>query len=116
MNLEITQFMRPNGRPKTYEIIVPDECKSQVDLIQKNGCRITAEQMMNGEAAQYISNEEVENDFDICVTACGKEADTGLLAMIERFNESAFQKWFKSMKKEGKRNRLRSCFSGVKNE
>ncbi len=91
MNLAITQFMRPNGREKVFDIIIPDRFKDKVELLGKLHCKITAEQLINGKAAQYITHES--GDMDIRVTPCGGKADEALMEMLDNFSQESFETW-----------------------
>lgn len=93
MIVQVTQFLRPDGRKRTLELEIPDEYKEQYDLICSCGCEITCEQMMNRKAVQYITNDN--GDFDIRITSANKheDADKALLEMIRTFNKGAFDIW-----------------------
>jgi len=98
--LNITQYLRPDGRKKEIIVEIPDEYEKIIKKIKENSCIITCEQLTTGEAAQYITSEEY-GDYDIQITKCGKEADKALLEMIKRFNEKDFKNWLKMQKFEG---------------
>lgn len=93
MKIQITQFLRPDGRKRALELEIPDEYQEQYDLIRSCGCEITCEQMMNGTAAQYITNDY--GDFDIKLSPSNdlKAADKALLQMIKGFDKKEFDKW-----------------------
>lgn len=95
MKLTVTQFMRPDGRRKPITLEIPDDCKSKVEEFQACGCEITCEQMMNGQAVQYISHDE--GDFAIEMSNSGKDADAALLKMIRGFDTAEFNKWLEEM-------------------
>lgn len=93
MIAQVTQYLRPDGRQRELELEIPDEYQQQYNLIHSYGCRLTCEQMMNGEAAQYISHKD--GDFDIKLTPAydRKAADKALLQMIKSFDKNEFDKW-----------------------
>ena len=91
MKIMITQFLRPDGRQRTYPYKLPEEFRSQMELIQECGCKITCEQLRTWEAVSYVSHEE--GDFDMIISAFGKEADEALEKMIRRFDKRKFDEW-----------------------
>lgn len=95
MTLTVTQFMRPDGRRKTISLEIPDDYKSKVAELQACECEITCEQMMNGQATQYISHNE--GDFAIVSSNCGTDADAALLKMIKEFDTTKFNEWLKDV-------------------
>lgn len=74
---------------------IPDDCKSKVEELQACGCEITCEQLMNGQAVQYISHNE--GDFAIEISKSGKDADAALLKMIRAFDTAKFNEWLKEV-------------------
>jgi len=93
MIVKVTQYYRPDGRKKTHEIEVSDECKEKYQEIISCGARLTAEQLMDGVVSQTI--ETVDGDYDIILTrgndpSKNKEA---LEKMIMRFDKDKFNKW-----------------------
>lgn len=95
MDLTVTQFMRPDGRRKPIVLQIPDDCEAKVKELQACGCEITCEQMMNGQAVQYISHNE--GDFAIEMSSSGKDADAALLKMIRGFDTATFNEWLKEV-------------------
>lgn len=93
MVAQVIQYLRPNGRQVTRRVVIPDDCQKQYDLVHACGCRLTCEQMMNGRAVQYISNDN--GDFDVVTTAAGAKwaALKALIKMIEAFDKEKFEKW-----------------------
>lgn len=92
MIVEITQYMRPDGRQVQYELEIGDECKQKYDEIVACGCRLTGEQMMNGQVSQTIEADDF--DFDIKITK-GPDLDENKKAleeMIMRFDTIKFKK------------------------
>ncbi|MDD5328281.1 MAG: hypothetical protein PHY02_10805 [Phycisphaerae bacterium] len=98
MKLTITQFLRPDGRKIKGEIEIPDEYAPYIEKLKQCGCCITCEQLMTGEAVQYITCDE--GDFDIIITGCGKAADNALFELLKRFDETKFQEWKKEQEED----------------
>lgn len=98
MQVEVTQFMRPDGRQVAHQLTIKDDCEASYKAILSVGARLTAEQLMNGTVSQTI--ETNEGDFDITLTGGSdftknKEA---LEEMILRFDKDEFVKWDKGMR------------------
>lgn len=93
MKVNITQFMRPDGRRVQRTVEVPDELKEQYELLLSCGCELTCEQLMSHRAVQYISNDN--GDFATVTTPAGdlEAARLALLQMIKAFDKDAFEKW-----------------------
>lgn len=96
MKIQITQFIRPDGRQRGIAFDLRDDLRPQMELIEACDCRITAEQLQTLEAVSYVSHKE--GDFDLIISACGKEAEEALENMIRRFDKTKFDEWLASMK------------------
>lgn len=95
MKVEVTQFMRPNGRQVPHQLEVSDKCQEKYDEIVGQGLRLTCEQMMTGQASQTIEAEDF--DFDIVITK-GSDFDENkaeLEKMILRFDKFKYQEQLK---------------------
>ncbi len=93
MKVKVTQYFRPDGRQRTLELDVGDECKEKYEQITKSGCRLTCEQLMSGAVSQAIEHEH--GDYDLILT---KGADLtknkeALVTMILRFDKVAYNVW-----------------------
>lgn len=95
MNVQVTQFMRPNGRRKLQPLVIPDEYQKQYDLILSCDCELTCEQLMSGIAVQYISHPL--GDFKMKSTPPHKyqEAKDALIQMVKEFDIDEFKEWKK---------------------
>lgn len=93
MIVEITQYVRPDGRPRNFSLVASEECYLKHELIQSCGCRITCGQLNSGEIAQYITN--VHGDFAMKITPANdtEAADNALLEMISEFDKNKFMEW-----------------------
>ncbi len=92
MIVEVTQFMRPNGRQVQHELEISDECKGKYQEIRDLGLRLTGEQLRTGEVSQTIEAEDF--DFDICITPGSdlQENKEKLQEMILRFDKAEYLK------------------------
>jgi len=99
IELKVTQYMRPTGRPKEKILEVPDTWKPLIEKIHSCSCTITCEQLQTLEAAQYITYigedaDEVDNpDYDTEVTPSGSAADKALFSLLSRFDVDKFNEW-----------------------
>lgn len=91
MIIEITQYMRPDGRQVPRELEIPDKYQHVIDLFEKHELCLTCESLMNGEAVQYISHNL--GDFAIRTSQPMKPAFDALLDMLDKFDETSFLDW-----------------------
>ena len=61
--IEVTQFLRPNGRKNLITAEFPIETQPLYESMTKAGCRLEAEVLMTDEVSFSISNEE--KAFDV---------------------------------------------------
>jgi len=89
MEVEITQFMRPNGKQVSGKIEISDDCQEQYDAIIAAGGRLTCEQLMSGVVSQTI--EFTDGDVDMILTNPSKESKyrEDLEKMIRRYTPEA---------------------------
>lgn len=96
MIVEVTQYMRPDGRKRRHQLEVRDECASKYQDILDSGCRLAAEQLITKEVSQTIECD----DFDFAITITDGKSFEGnkaaLEAMILDFDKACFEQ----MKKE----------------
>lgn len=95
MIVQVTQFMRPNGRQVQRELEVSDNCKEKYQEIIECGARLTGEQLMSGAVSQTI--ETSDGDFNLVLTKGTDLAENkkALEIMILDFDKIAFEKWNK---------------------
>lgn len=93
MKVQVTQFMRPNGRQVLHELEIDDNCKEKYEEIVECGARLTGEQLRTGEVSQTI--ETVDGDFEIILTKGSDLAENkkALEKIILRFDKVAFEEW-----------------------
>lgn len=90
MEVQITQFIRPNGRQLLLTISIDDKCKDKYADILACNSQLTVEELMNGTMSQTIECSEF--DFDIILTNGSEEEERlkpALEEMILRFDKDA---------------------------
>jgi hypothetical protein len=100
MIVEVTQYYRPDGRQRTHELEISDDCAEKYKQIRAVGCRLTAEQLMSLEVSQTI--EHKEGDYDLILTK-GNDFDENkkaLETMIRRFDDKKFASWLPEAESE----------------
>jgi len=95
MLVEVVEFVRPNGRQKKERLEVANDCAVGYEAMQRKGCRLTAEFIMN---AVSCCIEHPEGDFSIVVVANGPLVRTAYEEMLRRFDGAVFDKWLEHMK------------------
>jgi len=95
MIVQVTQFMRPNGRQVQHELKVDDKCKEKYQEIVGCDARLTGEQLMSGVVSQTI--ETVNGDFDLVLTNGSDLAENkrALEKMVLDFDKDKFEEWNK---------------------
>ncbi len=99
MQIDITQYMRPDGRTKMLQIEIPDEYEAVINKLKELDLRITCELLSSGLVAQYITHEE--GDYAIELDMFGEGVNIKLLKMLDDFDEQSFKSWLKIINKEG---------------
>lgn len=96
MLVNITQFMRPDGRQVPNSCEISDALELQYKAILANECKLTAEVLMTGHVSQAIEYED--GDFDIEI--CSNEPDApkaALEKLIGRFKGDEFLSWLEAV-------------------
>ena len=99
MIIEVLHFYLPNGRAEWEEVEIKDFLKEKYELIQKFGCRLTAEVLTNGKVSLCIENPDMD-DFDIKVCENGPKVIEILENMIDNFNEREYLEYIKHYENE----------------
>lgn len=95
MIVQITQFIRPNGKQMTHTAIVHDELKANYEAMQACGCRLAAEVLRTGEVSCTI--EHTDGDVAIKVVKNLPGIPTAAIeTMLREFNPEAFEQWHKA--------------------
>ena len=82
MNVEVVQFLLPNGQQQRQITELPDEVAPLYNAMLGAGCRFEAEVLLTGQVSVTIANEE--EDLDIEVIPNGPEVQTTMVQMLER--------------------------------
>lgn len=93
MLIQITQYLRPNGKQKRLLLDIPEEYRKQYDLILACECCITCEQLTTGQAVQYITHQLGDFAIETTPPHDKKAAEAALLQMIKSFNKTMFETW-----------------------
>ncbi len=83
--VEVIQYLRPDGRNKKVTTELPIETESLYQDMLSTNCRFESEVLMTGEISVSISNEE--GDLDIEIITNGPEVQESMVTMLKR------QKW-----------------------
>ncbi len=97
MIVEVTQFMRPDGRQVKHELEVSDECKEKYEELLSCNTRLTAEQLMSGAVSQTIECTDGDLDFALTKGPDLEENKKELEKMILRFDKIACVKFQEGM-------------------
>jgi len=84
MQVEIVQYMRPNGRPVNACTELPDVVSADYLDMVVNDCCLEAEVLSTGEVSLTISDGE--EDVDIEVVSNVPEVVNGYVKMLKRRN------------------------------
>ena len=85
--IEIKQYLRPNGEIRMLSGILPIEYKSCYNNMKQKGFELVTEELTTGEVASYISNSE--HDLMISITSNNEEVKEAVCKMLLGF-EGAF--------------------------
>jgi hypothetical protein len=101
MIINVTQYLRPNGRKVVHEFEIDEKYKDQYNNLTAYGCHLTCEQLQTGHGVHYISHRL--GDFQSVISAPGnfKEAEEKLLSLIEAFDHRLFEEWVEQQRAEG---------------
>jgi hypothetical protein len=95
MLVEVVEFVRPDGRQKNEKLEVANDCAVGYEAMQRKGCRLTAELIIN---AVSCCIEHPEGDFSIVVVANGPLVRDAYEAMLRKFDGAVFDKWLACMR------------------
>lgn len=96
MNVEVIQFMRPNGNQVPMTIPVPDTLQSKYRVLRDCGARLTAEVLTTNQVSVCVEYPE-HGDFDIRVHKNGPEVPAAIADMIDVFDPAAFREWMREI-------------------
>lgn len=96
MQIEVTQFMMPNGTQVLQTIDVDDDCSTGYEAVKKAGCRLTAEMLSDYNTVSLCIEHPVAGDFDIAIIPNGPRVKKALEVMLARFRTDKFQEWMEN--------------------
>lgn len=91
MQVEVTQFLRPNGNRKQVLATLPDELAEQVALIKDCCCIFTAEVLTNDMVSVCIS--WVDGDYKQFCCPNSEEVAVKFAKMVKEFDAADFKLW-----------------------
>lgn len=91
MMIQVTQFMRPDGRQVPQTTNISNECQSRYEAILESKCRLTAEVLTDGKISLCI--ESKWGDYDMKLVSNGPEIITTIEAMLQNFTIEKYEKW-----------------------
>jgi len=86
MDIQFTQFLRPNGKQKEVLINRPDEISNKALAVLKTGGRFTVEELMNGMVSLAYEKEidgEMQ-DVEIELSSNGPKVSIAVDILIEK--------------------------------
>jgi hypothetical protein len=90
--VDVTQYMRPDGRQVPHQLEIDDKCEPKYKELTKWGLRLTCEQLMNGTVSQTIEG----SDFDVDIILTGgsdmEKNKEALQDLILRFDVDEFHR------------------------
>ncbi len=92
MTIQVTQFIRPNGRQEIATTTVDNKCGDNYKLMRELGCRLTAEVLRTGEISLCIEHPE-HGVFDIRIESNGPAVKHALEDMLMVFSKERLDKW-----------------------
>ena len=87
MIVDVTQYMRPDGRQVQHKLTVSNECKEKYDELVSCGARLTGEQLMSRTVSQCIEMPDFDYDMELTDGDDLKENIKALEKMILRFDK-----------------------------
>ena len=99
MLVQVTQYIRPDGRRRTGYIELPDDPERQrkYDELMEEGCNITGEVLRTNEVSTCISHAGLEEDFvehrTVNPMDGGPSGDEAAGQAIDKWDKDKFLKW-----------------------
>lgn len=98
MEIQLTQYLLPDGRQRKVSIEVPDSLAPILKKISKAGLTIEAEILTTTEVSFTLACHKYAADYDILICTNGPGTRESLVKLIERFNEKQCKKWLRDQK------------------
>mgnify|MGYP000255661942 CR=1 FL=1 len=89
MQIPITQFMRPNGRPVQQHLEVDEQTAYDCGVIRMNGYRFECEELINGLVSLTITDDECDHAIEMCNNAPGQVLEA-FKTMTSKFVEGIY--------------------------
>lgn len=77
MRINVTAYIRPNGKRRDIQIEIVDYLKKQVDIIEGLGLKFTYEELGEPFRAISVCISDDENDFDVATELANPKAHAG---------------------------------------
>lgn len=98
MEIQVTQYLLPDGRTRETSIDVPDSLAPKLKKIARAGLTIEAEILTSTEVSFTLACHKYAADYDILICTNGPGTRENLIKLIERFNEKECRKWLRDQK------------------
>jgi hypothetical protein len=95
--IEMTEFVRPNGMQQTIRGEVRDAAFAKYKELTALGLRLTAENLNNG-MVNFCIEQPTYGDFDMIVVPNTPETVSEVETMLERFNADEYAAWVERRK------------------
>lgn len=84
MQVNIIQYLLPDGRQRPMTVELPDVHKDAYQRMINSRCRFEAEILITNEVSVTIFDTDSEEDIDINISNNGPAVLTGMSKMLER--------------------------------
>jgi len=100
MRINLTQYVRPNGRKRgIYVDGMPDDLGPILLKIFENDANLAAEELSTGEVSFTIECAEGDFDCELSLNGPGEHGTKACLErLIRRFDQKNFKQWFDKQK------------------
>lgn len=92
IEIQITEYVLPNGRQVPRTLDLPDEMKAKVDLVAELGCSFSFEVLRTGKCVAYIANNKL--GLDPAMETCFNEEDKirqAFIHLLSLFTKESFE-------------------------
>ena len=97
ISVNFTQYLRPDGRPRSVRCEVADDLADDLNTIFNNSCWLTCEELSTGEAVFYITN--ADGDLHLQIVPNGPEVPAAVDRLI-RGAKKALPEWLAAQAEE----------------
>jgi len=92
IDVQVTQYLRPDGRKRVGVVSLPDEFKTMVNEMKSLGMHFTGEQLETLEPVTYITHPQY-GDYDIEIGKAHESAMPHFEILRSRWNYEAACIW-----------------------